>query len=279
MPTIKGALADAAKQLQCSCSPLLDAEILLCKVLAKDRSYLRAWLDRELTDQQYDDFRGLISYREQGMPIAYLTGLREFWSRDFLVTPDVLIPRPDTELLIELSLALIPVDQPWQLLDLGTGSGIIAITLATERPLAEVIATDISPTALQIAKLNAERLKTLNIQFVESNWLANIPQTQFKLIVSNPPYLAENDEHLTQGDLRFEPKSALIATDQGLADIKVIAETARDWLLEGGVLLVEHGYKQKERVQNIFTSLGYHKVQTHNDLAGLPRVTSGQYQS
>ncbi len=278
MPTLKSTLAEAVSLLQAATeSPLLDAELLLCHVLGKDRSYLRAWPDAELNPEQLHAYRALVDGRRQGKPIAYTIGTREFWSRDFHISPDVLIPRPDTELLIELSLALIPTNQPSRIIDLGTGSGIIAITLAAERPAIQVSATDISTAALQVAKANAARHQVERIQFCQSHWFDDVPMGKFDLIVSNPPYLADNDEHLQQGDLRFEPLTALVSARQGLSDIQTIAETARNRLGNGGFLLVEHGYNQKEAAQKLFRNLGYHNVQTHHDLSGQPRVTSGQY--
>ena len=275
---IKSALAEAVGLLQAVTeSPLLDAEVLLCKVLGKERSYLRAWPNAELSSEHINAYLALVNDRQQGKPIAYIIGTREFWSRDFHVTPDVLIPRPDTELLIELSLALIPTNQTSRIIDLGTGSGIIAITLAAERPASHVSATDISAAALQVAKANAVRHQAERIQFYQSNWFDDAPTGKFDLIVSNPPYLVVDDEHLQQGDLRFEPLNALVSAQQGLNDIQTIAETARDRLENGGFLLVEHGYNQKEATQKLFRNLGYHKVQTHNDLSGQPRVTFGQY--
>ncbi|ESS71802.1 release factor glutamine methyltransferase PrmC [Methyloglobulus morosus KoM1] len=280
MPTLKSTLAEAVSLLQATTeSPLLDAELLLCHVLGKDRSYLRAWPDAELNPEQLHAYRALVNDRRQGKPIAYLTGTREFWSRDFHISPDVLIPRPDTELLIELSLALIPTNQPSRIIDLGTGSGIIAITLAAERPAIHVSATDISATALQVAKANAARHQVERIQFCQSHWFDDVPTGKFDLVVSNPPYLASDDEHRQQGDLRFEPLTALVSAQQGLSDIQTIAETARNRLENGGFLLVEHGYNQKEAAQKLFRNLGYHNVQTHHDLSGQPRVTLGQYLS
>jgi release factor glutamine methyltransferase len=278
MPSIKTVLAEAVKLLQpASDSALLDAEVILCKVLGKERPYLRAWADQELKPAQAEAYKLLLKERQQGKPIAYITSTKEFWSRDFDVSPDVLIPRPDTELLIELSLALIPKNQPYRIIDLGTGSGIIAITLAAECPQAHISVTDISEAALKIAKANATLHKIEHIRFYQSNWFENVPAGKFDLIVSNPPYIAENDEHLQNGDLRFEPKTALIATQQGLADIRIIAEAARDRLENGGFLLVEHGYNQEKEVQTLFKVLNYHNVRTHTDLSGQPRVTSGQY--
>lgn len=280
MPTIKYVLAKAARSLsKHTDSPVLDAEVLLCLALGKPRSYLRAWCDKELEPGQLSGFQALIKQRRQGTPVAYLTGNREFWSRDFTVNPDVLIPRPDTELLIELSLKLIPTNQPYTLIDLGTGSGIIAITLAALCPNAQVFATDISPAALAVAKLNAHKHQIDNIQFFQSDWFAAVPDTQFDLVISNPPYIAENDMHLRQGDVRFEPQSALIAADQGLSDIKTIAGTARRHLKQSGHLLIEHGYNQQQAVQGIFKDSGYDEIQTYADLSGQPRVTAGIFKT
>ncbi len=277
MTTIKNLLANAANILtNHSDSPLLDAEILLGFVLSKPRTYLRAWCDNTLTDQQINAFEALIKQREQGIPIAYLTGTREFWSRDFTVTSDVLIPRPDTELLIELSLELIPKNHVVKLIDLGTGSGIIAVTLAAERPNAQVIAVDTSLAALNVAKHNAHQHQLTNIEFYQSDWFANVPNTLFDLVISNPPYIDPEDEHLQQGDVRFEPKSALIADNQGLSDIEIIADKARYYLKPQGHLLIEHGYNQATQVQAIFNALAYDKVQSYRDLSGNDRVTYGK---
>ena len=278
MQRIKSVLSEAVRILAAgSDSAALDAEILLCLTLGKERSYLRAWPDMELQPEHKARFWTLIQKRQKGIPIAYITGSREFWSRDFLVSPDVLIPRPDTELLIELSLKLMPADKPGKIIDLGTGSGIIAITLAAERPHAQVSATDLHMAALRIAQLNANKHGTHNIQFYQSDWLANVPHAKFNLIVSNPPYIAEDDRHLTQGDVRFEPQTALCAGELGLSDIKIIADTARDYLETGGHLLIEHGYDQQQPVQTIFKDFHYDNVRTVADLSGQPRVTYGQW--
>jgi release factor glutamine methyltransferase len=278
MLQIKAILSEASRLLATSSdSAALDAEVLLCLVLGKERSYLRAWPDKELQSEDTARFWSLIQQRQNGMPIAYITGSREFWSRTFHVTPDVLIPRPDTELLIELSLKLMPKDKPVKIIDLGTGSGIIAITLAAERPQAQISATDLSLAALSVAKLNADKHETRHIQFYQSNWLTNVREDKFNIIVSNPPYIAKNDSHLRQGDIRFEPQSALCADDQGLSDIKIIVETARNHLESGGHLLIEHGYDQQHQVQSIFKDFHYDNVQTVTDLSGQPRVTYGQW--
>lgn len=279
MPTIRSVLSEAAERLRTlSESALLDAEVLLCFALDKDRSHLRAWPDKSLTDEQLRHFEVLLRQRLSGLPIAYITGRREFWSRDFEVGPDVLIPRPDTERLIELALQLIPINRPYRLIDLGTGSGIIAITLAVERPNCEAIATDLNAGALAIARRNADRHQTSNIQFIQSHWFEAIANTAlFDLVISNPPYIDENDPHLTEGDVRFEPKSALIADNRGLSDIERIAMDARQRLYPGGHLLIEHGYDQLEQVQAILNGLNYRKVTTYADLSGQPRVSYGQW--
>lgn len=278
MPSIKSVLRDAAGTLALvSDSAVLDAEILLCMALNKPRSHLRAWPDHQLQPEHLTAFQALLEQRQNGMPVAYITRNREFWSRDFQVTPDVLIPRPDTELLIELSLKLIPADQSIKIIDLGTGSGIIAITLAAERPQAQISATDFSLNALRIAQLNADKHRINNIQFYQSNWFADVPATKFNLIISNPPYIAEDDSHLQQGDVRFEPQTALCAAEQGLGDIKIIAAAARNYLEPYGHLLIEHGYDQPQQVQTLFKDLHYDNVQTYTDLSGQPRVTYGQW--
>jgi release factor glutamine methyltransferase len=277
MQTIKSALTLATHSLQTvSDSAMLDAEVLLSLALNKDRSFLRAWPEKSLSDEQHYQFLACLKKRQMGTPIAYITGVKEFWSREFEVTPDVLIPRPDTELLIEISLKLLPDNKPANILDLGTGSGIIAITLAAERPNTTVSACDISETALAIAQRNAINHRTNHIQFHLSDWFAKIPSHLFDLIVSNPPYIAADDHHLQQGDLRFEPHSALCASEYGLGAIQHIADKARQYLETDGHLLIEHGYDQQDRVQSIFAGFNYQNIQTYTDLAGQPRATYGQ---
>lgn len=278
--SIQTLLAAAAQQLATTSeTALLDAEVLLCHCLNKNRSFLRAWPEHQPTVEQAKHFLALIEQRQQGMPVAYLTGIREFWSRSFSVSPDVLIPRPDSELLIELSLERLPSDRSCKIIDLGTGSGILAITLAAERPSATVIATDISAAALSMAQQNAKQLNTDNVRFLLSHWFDTVADTDFDLIISNPPYIADNDPHLGQGDVRFEPKTALISDEQGLKDIRLLAEQARRHLKHNGHLLIEHGYNQQAQVQAIFKNFNYRQVTTHNDLSGNPRVTSGLWNS
>ncbi|MEN9596516.1 MAG: peptide chain release factor N(5)-glutamine methyltransferase [Pseudomonadota bacterium] len=261
--------------LTISDSPRLDAEVLLAFILEKNRSYLRAWNDKNLDETLILKFETLLSQRLKGVPIAYLTGKREFWSRDFYVSTEVLIPRPDTEILIEHCLAQIPIDLPFKILDLGTGSGAIAVTLAAERSNTQIIAVDKSAAALEIAKKNANQHDCENIAFILSDWFSCVPKMEFDLIVSNPPYIPFNDKHLTQGDVRFEPKSALISAENGLSDIKKIATEAQNYLKQNGQLWFEHGYNQAESVQEILMHLDYSSVQTFADLAGQSRVTRG----
>lgn len=278
MSTIATLLKEATSMLENSSdSAALDAEILLCLAMNKPRSHLRAWPDRKSEPGQVRYFQTLLQQRLQGVPVAYLTGRREFWSREFRVTPDVLIPRPETELLVEISLTLLPKDHPTKIIDLGTGSGIIAITLSKELSNAEVTATDLSLAALQVAKQNAAEHQANQIHFLHSDWLASVPQKKFDLVISNPPYIAENDGHLDQGDVRFEPRTALTANRQGLADIQTIARDARPYLKTGGHLLIEHGYDQEQLVQSIFRDMGYDNVQTYKDLSGQSRATYGRY--
>lgn len=269
-------LEEATAQLAaCSETARLDAEVLLCHCLQKSRVFLRSWPEHQPDSGQIRQFLDLVKQRQLGHPVAYLTGHREFWSRQFNLTPDVLIPRPDSELLIELSLALLGNRPEAHIIDLGTGSGILAITLAAEMPKARVVATDISPNALQIARANAERLQVDNVHFMQSHWFDAINESDFDLVVSNPPYIAASDPHLQQGDLRFEPATALVSAENGLADIRQLADQARRHLKSGGHLLIEHGYNQQAEVQQIFAAFAYRNVETHRDLAGNPRVTSG----
>lgn len=232
---------------------------------------------KQLSEQQLALFSRLLEQRQQGTPIAYLVGSKEFWSRDFKVSPDVLIPRPDTELLIELSLNFLANRTHADIIDLGTGSGIIAVTLAAERPDIKVTASDLSLKALEIAELNSKTHQTHSVQFIHSSWFTDIPACKYDLVISNPPYIDCSDIHLSQGDVRFEPEGALIADEIGLKDIKDIANHAREYLKDNGYLLIEHGYDQQDSVQAIFKSFDYKNIATHEDLSGNPRVTTAQW--
>lgn len=255
----------------------LEAQVLLGHALNQTRTWLMAHPETVLSAADQACFAALLARREQGEPIAYLTGLREFYGLAFSVTPDVLIPRPETELLIELALSHIPPGAALRLLDLGTGSGAIAITLATLRPNIQVTALDISPAALSIARDNAARLAAGNLRFIESDWFAALPETErFDLIVANPPYVAENDPHLTQGDVRFEPLLALRSGTDGMHAIRHIAQTALHFLNVGGRLLFEHGYNQGALCRDLLQSLGYVEASGQQDLGGNVRVTVGK---
>lgn len=278
MFSIQLILSQSAAALQANSeSAMLDAEVLLCHSLQKNRSYLRTWPEKKLNLEQYTQFKSLLALRLQGTPIAYITGHREFWSRDFLVTPDVLIPRPDTETLIECCLHLIAPEKEANLIDLGTGSGIIAIILSLECPLLTISASDSSATALKVAKENAINHHVSQINFIKSHWFEQIPPQHFDFIISNPPYIDQEDIHLTQGDLRFEPSSALIAANKGLQDIVTISEQSRKYLKKGGYLVFEHGYNQKRPVHHILSQYNYQNIHCVHDLSGHARVTYAQW--
>ena len=274
---ISGALKQAEQVLApVSDSARRDAEVLLCHVLNQSLTYLRTWPERELSGVQHAAFDELVRKRKQGEPVAYLTGEREFWSMPFLVTSDTLIPRPETELLVEQALARLPADAPQTVVDLGTGSGVIALALAKERPHWQLTATDASFAALRIAEKNARRLKLDNVRFEYGSWYAPLADRRFHAIVSNPPYVADRDPHLAQGDVRFEPNSALVSGDDGLDDIHQIVAGAPAHLLPNGWLMLEHGYDQGEPVAALLREQGFGAVATLRDLAGQPRVTLGQ---
>ncbi|EKO3588131.1 peptide chain release factor N(5)-glutamine methyltransferase [Vibrio metschnikovii] len=275
---IQALLAKAKRQLteSGSDSPSLDATLLLCHVLQKPRSYLLTWPDKVLSPNLVSAFEALLARRIVGEPIAYIIGEREFWSLPLKVAPSTLIPRPDTERLVELALdkaVLIDGD----ILDLGTGTGAIALALASELPQRHVLGIDLRSEAVELAEDNRKRLQLSNVTFLQGSWFTPLANgIKFALIASNPPYIEEHDPHLQQGDVRFEPRSALVAGDNGLADIKHIATSAREYLLDQGWLLFEHGYQQGKAVRTILSELGYQQVVTEQDYAGNDRVTLGQ---
>jgi release factor glutamine methyltransferase len=274
-------LRQAATRLEsASDSPRLDAEALLSHVTGKSRAYFRTWPERALSSEETEAFLALLEQRAQGQPIAYLLGKREFWSREFVVTQEALIPRPETELLVELALARIAPGQPAQIADLGTGTGALAITLGLELPLAQITAVDISPQALAIAQRNAARLGAANIRFLQGDWLQMLaPRPNFDLIVSNPPYIASGDPHLEQGDVRFEPRLALVSGVEGLDAIRQIVQASPQYLQAGGWLLLEHGYDQAEAARRLLREAGLQAVESHRDLAGCERASGGRRQS
>jgi release factor glutamine methyltransferase len=275
--SIQSLLASATEALSAaSDSPRLDAELLLAHSLQQPRSYLRTWPERHPTETETMAFQALLARRQAGAPVAHLLGVREFWSLALQVTPDTLIPRPETERLVEQALLRIPADRPATVADLGTGSGAIALAIASERPLARVLATDRSPAALAVARGNAAALALGNVEFRESDWCVGLPAGHFDVILSNPPYIAARDPHLAQGDARFDPRSALVSGPDGLGDLRKLIPAALTCLKPGGWLLVEHGHDQGPAVVALFAAAGYRDIRDHADLAGNPRVTEGR---
>jgi len=258
-------------------SARLDAEILLGHLLGETRSFLYTWPDKTLSHTQAQQFGSLIDRRHNGEPVAYIIERQAFWSLDLQVSPDTLIPRPETEVLVELALQYIPDNKTCNVADLGTGSGAIALAIAHERPLSNIIASDQSKAALSIAHKNAERLKISNITFHQSDWLTDIDNPRLDVIISNPPYVDGDDIHLQQGDLRFEPLSALSPGQDGLLSIREIIKQAALSLNDGGWLLLEHGYTQGMAVRQCFKSHHFQNIRTVNDLADNERVTLAQY--
>ena len=255
-----------------------DAELLLLHCLGRDeRSWLIAHDHDELPTDIVEAFSSMSKERLKGVPLAYLLGHREFWSLKLKVTRDVLIPRPETELLVEWAVELASQCDLDSMLDLGTGSGAIALAVQQDLPHLSVTASDVSASALRVARENAEDLG-LPVEFVESSWFGALAQRRWALIASNPPYVAANDAHLLDGDLRFEPNTALTDQGDGLWSIREIASNAPDHLEAGGWLLIEHGYDQAGDVRSIFELNGFSKVRLRHDLAGRPRVTGGCWQ-
>ncbi len=273
MNRLDAALADAVERLStASDSPRLDAEILLCQTIDMPRSYLFAHPEDELDPLTQDRFDALLQRRFDGEPMSYITGKREFWSHELHVSPATLVPRPETELLVELALREIPRKAEWQILDLGTGSGAIAISIAAERVLCDVTATDISPDALAVAKVNVRQADLANVTCLEGSWTRPVADLRFKLIVSNPPYVRDDDEAALR-NLRHEPLCALTSGADGLKDIRILAMDCGRILDTDGWLMMEHGVDQKEAVASILDASGWIDITCHNDLAGKPRVT------
>lgn len=256
-------------------SPLLDARVLLAHSLQKTCTWLVTWADKTLNESDITRFNALLKRRENGEPIAHITGTREFWSLNLNVSKDTLIPRPDTELMVQTLLQHYPQSAHIKLLDLGTGSGAIALALASERPNWQITATDKSTAALAIAKQNAQQLKLNHIHFVSGNWFAPLANQQFDIIASNPPYIPQSDPHLSQGDVRFEPISALASGADGLDDIRLICQQAAAHLNKNGMLIIEHGFDQKTEIRHIFQDSGYKNIQQYTDLSHNPRLCSG----
>ncbi len=277
MTTISQALSDARHSLQAtSPTPAADASILLCHVLGCSPSHLIAWPDNQLPPHQASQFKEILQQRAEGKPVAYITGEKEFWSLPLKVTADVLIPRPETETLVEFVLEKFSNGPALAVADLGTGSGAIACALAAERHAWKITATDSSMEALDIARHNASVHKLENIHFVHGQWLEPLAELDFDLIISNPPYVAIGDPHLAQGDVRFEPEAALASGKQGMDAITHLAQQACQHLKAGGWLIVEHGYDQQQLVYDVYKQGGFENIVQLTDLAGQPRVTAGQ---
>ena len=275
--TVENAITTGANLLASSSdSAKLDAQVLLLNILQKPRSYLFTWPEKQLTDEQSQAFERACERRLNGEPVSHITGYREFWSLQLEVNPTTLIPRPDTETLVELALSCnVPNDA--KVLDLGTGTGAIALALGSEMPTWDIIAVDRIDDAVALAKRNQKRLAINNVCVKQSNWFSALNNKKFDLIVTNPPYIEYNDKHLHQGDVRFEPLSALVADDAGLADIKQIITQSRDYLHSNGYLLIEHGFEQSAAVRHIFNQMAFINVSTVKDLGNNDRVTFGQW--
>ncbi len=258
--------------------PRHEAEILLGAALGKTRAWIMAHPEERTLDcEATDRYEAYVTRRSHGEPVAYVLGEKEFWSLPLAVTPDVLIPRPETELVVELALAHLPPGAAARVLDLATGSGAIALAIAHERPGAGVIGTDVAAAAIEVARRNALQLRLGNVEFVAGNWFEPVAGQQFDLVVSNPPYIAAGDERVEPGVRRFEPHGALFSGSEGLDALRVIAAEAGSHLEGGGWLIVEHGDQQGPAVRDLLETAGFGDVTTHRDLAGLERCTAGRW--
>lgn len=251
-----------------------DTEILLCHCLGKPRAWLYAWPEKEVSSECAQHFSQVLAQRRTGIPVAYITGEREFWSLQLAVNSATLIPRPETETLVAWALEL-PLPETASVLDLGTGCGAIALAVASERPLWQVIAIDASSPALQVARGNATRAGLQRVSFLQSNWYEAVGAQRFDLLLANPPYIESDDPHLARGDVRFEPRSALVSAHGGLADLDLLVAGAPAQLLDGGWLLLEHGFEQADAVRGMLRNTGFHQVSTRRDMAGQERSTGG----
>ncbi len=274
---IQQALQQADSSLsEVSPTATLDAQVLLSHVLQCNTAHIAAWPEKDLSKEQQTKYLNLIQQRSQGIPVAYLTQQREFWSLIFAVNDSTLIPRPDTETLVEYILSNFNDKDDLTLLDLGTGTGAIAISIASERPSWQIVASDFSEDALVLAKQNSETHQTSRITFIQSDWFTEISRSNFDIIVCNPPYIAADDPHLQQGDVRFEPESALISGEAGMDDIEHLCLHAKDHLKDGGSFIVEHGYNQQHLVAECFAKNNFIDIEQKQDLAGHVRMTAGE---
>lgn len=272
--TIIASLLRAA-ELPDSPTSRLDAELLLAAALGKSRSFLHTWPERIVPSEAALLFAEYLRRRRSGEPVAYILGQQGFWNLDLEVAPHTLIPRPDTELLVETALALLPAT-PARVLDLGTGSGAIALALASERPAWKVTAVDRVLEAVALAERNRQRLDLRNVTVLSSHWFSALDGERFELIISNPPYIAATDPHLAEGDVRFEPASALVAGHDGLDDLRTIIAQAPEHLEAGGWLMLEHGYDQADAVRDLLQTQGFAEVHSRKDLGGHERISLGR---
>lgn len=274
--TLNTILRGAVERLRAtSTSPHLDAQLLLGHCLKQSLAWILAHPERLIDGSARTRFNRLVDRRCRGEPVAYLTGVREFWALSLRVSPATLVPRPETELVVERALANIPPDADWRVADLGTGSGAIALAIAHERPLCRLLATDFCNDALQVAERNAKHFGLNNVHFALGSWYAALSGERFELIVSNPPYIADGDPHLQSSDLRFEPKIALPAGPGGLDALTEIARGAPEHLGPNGILIVEHGFEQQQNAYALLSDGGFCEVSCYRDYAGQPRVTEG----
>ncbi len=268
------ALLATALALEAS-SARLQVQALWQRVLGVNRAYFFTHPEHPINSIESDTYNNLFQRRLRGEPLAYVLGEREFFGLNFCVTPATLIPRADTELLVELALQQIPADVPYRVLDLGTGSGAIALAIARHRPAAQIFAADQSSAALTVARANAQRMQLSNVQLLESHWFSAFAGQHFELIVSNPPYIAEQDAHLSQGDLPFEPRSALVSGREGLDDLRHLIQQSAAYLVTGGKLWLEHGHEQGPAVRALLQQAGFIAVQSARDLSGIERCSGG----
>jgi release factor glutamine methyltransferase len=268
-------LGEALAAAQARVDPV-DARVLLCYAVGRDSSYVIAHPEVPLRPQEQQNFLGLVDRRSKGEPVAYLTGEREFYGRLFRITPAVLIPRPETELLVDFALERVPQEGLFRVLELGTGSGCVAISIASERPNAKVLALDRSLDALALARKNAVQTNVGNVAFLRSDWFSALRSEHFDMIVANPPYVASTDPHLSQGDLRYEPRAALDGGPDGLEAVRQIVAGGKTHLTPGGGLLFEHGHDQGERARLLLHAAGFVEIFTAHDTAGIERVTAGK---
>lgn len=275
MTTVAAALREAAAALPGE-SARAEAEMLIGEALGRDRAWLFAHAEHALAPEERDRFRALLQRRREGVPIAHILGRRGFWSLDLIVTADTLVPRPETELLVELALERMPREFPARILDLGTGTGAIALAIASERPQAQVTGVDASSAALDVARKNAARNGLTDMRLMRSDWYSALAGERFDLIASNPPYIADDDPHLREGDLRFEPRTALASGADGLDAIRIIVREAPMYLAHGGWLLIEHGWQQGEAVRALLDAAGFDGVETARDLEQRDRISFGR---